>query len=86
MQAWIQPNFSLSSNVPNIQFEPVCLDRFYIEPLGGGDGGDVLAGESLEDGGLASIVKTKQQDSQLSLWGGFQFPGNRSSFSIVWKL
>ena len=42
--------------------------------LGGGDGGDVLTGQALQNCRLASIIKTQEQDPQLSIRRGFQFP------------
>ena len=41
--------------------------------LGGGDGGDVLAGQALQDGRLARVVQPEQQDPQLSVRRGLQF-------------
>ena len=40
--------------------------------LGGGDGGDVLAGQALQDGRLARVVQPEQQDPQLSVRRGLQ--------------
>ena len=56
----VRPDLPLSSNIPNIELEPLRLDGLDIESLCGGDGVDVFAGESLEDRRLAGIVETKQ--------------------------
>ena len=41
--------------------------------LGGGDGGDVLAGQALQNGRLARVVQPEQQDPQLSVRRRLQF-------------
>ena len=61
----VSPYFPLSANVPDVELESLGLDGLDVEPLGGGDGRDVLAGEGLEDGRLASVIKTQEQDPQL---------------------
>ena len=56
----ISPDLSLTTNVPNIELEALRLDGLDVEPLCGGDGVDVFAGEGLEDRRLAGVVETKQ--------------------------
>ena len=65
----------MTTNVPNIELEALRLDGLDVEPLCGGDGVDVLAGEGLEDRRLAGVVETKQQDPQLPVGGRFQLSG-----------
>ena len=68
----ISPDLSLTTNVPNIELEPLRLDGLDVESLCGGDGVDVFAGEGLEDRRLAGVVETEQQDPQLPVGGRFQ--------------
>ena len=58
----------LSPDVPDVELEPLALYGLNVEPLGGGDGGDVFTGEALQDGRLSCIVQTKQQYPQFSVW------------------
>ena len=44
---------------------------------------NVLAGQTLEDGGLASVVKTKQQDPQLSVRRGLKFSEDRALEYVI---
>lgn len=55
----------LTSYVPHIELEPIVHQRFDVETLCWRDGRDVLIRQLPQYRGLASIIKTQDQDSSL---------------------
>ena len=43
----VGPDFPLTPDVPHVELEALALNTLDVEALGGGDGGDVLAGQAL---------------------------------------
>ena len=56
----VGPDFSLAPDVPDVELEPLALHALDVEALGGCDGRDVLAGQTLQYSRLAGIIKTKE--------------------------
>ncbi len=52
----VWPDFSLSSNVPDVELEPLGLDRLDVEALCRGNVSCVLGGQSFKNCCFASIV------------------------------
>ncbi len=56
----VGPDFSLAPDVPDVELEALALHALDVEALGRCDGRDVLAGQALQYGRLAGIIKTKE--------------------------
>ena len=73
----VGPDLALSADVPDVQLEAVRQHRLDVEALRGRDLRDVFGGQRLQQGGLAGVVQSEQQQAHLALLSRPQFPQQR---------
>ncbi len=65
----------LTTNIPNVEVIRVVNQRLDIKTKGRGNLGDILAGDSFQDGGLSGVIQApsycnlQQKDTDLALFG-----------------
>ena len=61
----VRPDGFLPADVPHVELEPRVQHGLDVEPLRRGGGRDVLVRQLTQDGGLAGVIETQNQDACL---------------------